>query len=98
AARVCRRALFPTCGGRESAARRATHDEVCRRTTRDRRHAVRRGLFSLHVRLAREDFARVELRVDIRNAHKPSTSLGSHNVTVRRLEPLTYEQGLKLEN
>ena len=28
AARVCRRAHFPTCGGRENAARRATHGEV----------------------------------------------------------------------
>ena len=28
AARACRRAHFPTCGGRENAARRATHGEV----------------------------------------------------------------------
>ena len=35
-----------------------------RRPTRDRRHAVRRGDFSLLPRLAHEDFAHVELRVD----------------------------------
>src|ERR1700733_10315281 len=35
-----------------------------RRTTRDRRHAVRRGDFSLLLRFMHEDFAIVELRVD----------------------------------
>src|SRR5580698_5529036 len=36
-----------------------------RRTTRDRRHAVRRGLFSLPSRLAHEDCEIVGLRVDM---------------------------------
>jgi hypothetical protein len=43
------------CGGELPAARRATHDEVCRRTTRDRRHVVRRGIFSLLSRPVHED-------------------------------------------